>query len=196
MPDAAQVNALLTHYGYLAVLVGTFLEGETVLLLAGALAREGYMSLFLVGVCAFAGGMGSDQLMFALGRKYGPGFLEKRPRLRRAADRVTPLLRRHDVAFIIGFRFAYGLRGVTPLLVGIQGVSPRRFLILNAAGALLWAVLFSLLGYFLGAALEKVFGRLDTRHHLMLFGLLGLVIVTALLVLRWWWRQRPVGKKN
>ena len=79
MPDAAHMTALLNHYGYLAVLAGTFLEGETVLLVAGALAREGYMSLFWVGLSAFMGGLGSDQLMFALGRRYGPAFLAKRP---------------------------------------------------------------------------------------------------------------------
>ena len=60
MPDAAHMTALLNHYGYLAVLAGTFLEGETVLLVAGALAREGYMSLFWVGLSAFMGGLGSD----------------------------------------------------------------------------------------------------------------------------------------
>ena len=87
MPDAAHMTALLNHYGYLAVLAGTFLEGETVLLVAGALAREGYMSLFWVGLSAFMGGLGSDQLMFALGRRYGPAFLAKRPRLRRAAEK-------------------------------------------------------------------------------------------------------------
>ena len=190
MPDAAHVTALLTHYGYLAVLVGTFLEGETVLLVAGALAREGYMSLFLVGLCAFMGGLGSDQLMFALGRRYGPVFLAKRPRLRRAAERLAPFLRRHDTAFILGFRFAYGLRGVAPILVGIQGIPPRRFLILNALGALIWAVIFSLAGYFLGAGLEKVFGHLDVGHHLVLLGVGLAAVAGALLGLRWWWNRR------
>lgn len=193
MPDAAHLTALLTHYGYLSVLVGTFVEGETVLLIGATLAHEGYMSLFLVGLCAFVGGLGSDQLMFVLGRRYGPAFLEKRPRLHRAAERLAPLLRRHDTAIILGFRFAYGLRGVVPLLAGMQGVSPRRFLALNALGAFLWAVIFSLLGYFMGAALDRFFGHLDPRHHALLFGLLLAVILIALLVLRWWWRKAPVG---
>lgn len=192
MPDATHMTALLTHYGYLAVLVGTFLEGETVLLIGATLAHEGYMSLFLVGLCAFAGGLASDQLMFALGRRYGPGFVQKRPHLHHAAERVAPLLQRHSTALILGFRFAYGLRGVVPLLVGMQGLSPRRFLALNALGAFGWAVIFSLLGYFLGAALDKFFGRLEPLHHALLFGLLLAVMLISLPVLRWRWRKRPV----
>ena len=194
MPDAAHMTALLNHYGYLAVLAGTFLEGETVLLVAGALAREGYMSLFWVGLSAFMGGLGSDQLMFALGRRYGPAFLAKRPRLRRAAERLAPFLRRHDAAFILGVRFAYGLRGVAPMLAGIQGVSPRRFLALNALGALIWAVIFSLAGYFMGAALEMAFGRLDANHPFALIGAALIAVAGAVLGARWWWSGHPPKK--
>lgn len=193
MPDAAQLSALLTHYGYLAVFVGTFLEGETVLLIGGTLAHEGYMSLWLVGFCAFLGSLGSDQLMYAVGRRYGPAFLASRPRLRRAADRVSPLLKRYDAAFILAFRFAYGLRNVAPLLIGMQGVPPGRFLWLNALGSLIWAVLFSVLGYYVGEALEHLFGRMDIRHHLVLAGLLAASVGLGLIVFWRRWRRRADG---
>lgn len=190
MPDAAQLTELLTHYGYLAVLLGTFLEGETVLLIAGTLAHEGYLSLVGVGLCAFAGSLGSDQLMYVIGRRYGASFLAARPRLRKAADKVAPMMRRHDTTFILAFRFAYGLRNVAPMLIGMQGVAPRRFLLLNALGALLWAVLFCGLGYFVGSALETVFGRMDIRHHWLLFLLLLAAVAVALLAFRRRWKAR------
>ena len=39
---------LLTDYGYWAVFVGSLLEGETILILAGFAAHRGYLSLPLV----------------------------------------------------------------------------------------------------------------------------------------------------
>lgn len=190
MTDVAQLSELLTRYGYLAVFIGTFLEGETVLLIAGTLAHEGYLALVPVCLCAFAGSLGSDQLMYVIGRRYGGSFLASRPHLRKAADKVAPMLQRHDTAFILAFRFAYGLRNVAPMLIGMQGVSPRRFLMLNAMGALIWAVLFCVLGYFMGSALETMFGKMDIRHHLVLAVLLLCAVAAALLTFWRRWKAR------
>jgi membrane protein DedA with SNARE-associated domain len=37
------LESILDPYGYLAVLVGTFLEGETILVLGGFAAHRGYL---------------------------------------------------------------------------------------------------------------------------------------------------------
>ena len=46
-PDARleSLQSLIEHYGYFAVFLGCFLEGETVLVLAGFAAHMGYLSL-------------------------------------------------------------------------------------------------------------------------------------------------------
>lgn len=56
------LESLVTSYGYPAVLVGTFLEGETILVLAGFLAHRGYLDLPLVILTAFLGTFTGDQL--------------------------------------------------------------------------------------------------------------------------------------
>ncbi|MDD2409055.1 MAG: hypothetical protein PHF02_09530, partial [Tepidiphilus sp.] len=62
--------ALVSQYGYLAVFVGCFLEGETILLLASYAARRGYLDPWLVwAVAAFAGTLG-DLFFFWLGRRH------------------------------------------------------------------------------------------------------------------------------
>ena len=43
---------LIESYGYLAVFVGAFLEGETILALAGLAAYRGYMDFKLVVLVA------------------------------------------------------------------------------------------------------------------------------------------------
>ena len=75
------VPELIQHYGYLAVAVGTFLEGETVLLLAGAAASRGHLALpTVIGVATLASFAG-DQLFFLLGRRHGSRLLARWPSL-------------------------------------------------------------------------------------------------------------------
>jgi membrane protein DedA with SNARE-associated domain len=59
---------LLADHGYLAVLIGSLLEGETILVLAGFAAHQGHLSLPLVLAIAFVGGTFGDQIFFWLGR--------------------------------------------------------------------------------------------------------------------------------
>lgn len=147
---------LLEQYGYWVVLVGTFLEGETVLLVAAALAHKGFFSPALLALCAFAGTLASDEIMFFVGRYYGRPFLEKRPGLVKASVRILRLLDRYETLFLIGFRFFYGLRNATPLVMGAHGVRPARFIVCNLIGAALWSVTFTALGYGVGAMIWQV----------------------------------------
>jgi membrane protein DedA with SNARE-associated domain len=57
-------------------------------------------------------------------------------------------------AYIVVFRFLYGLRTVSPFVLGTSRVSSPRFLALNAVGAALWATVLALAGYLLGGAME------------------------------------------
>lgn len=184
--------ALIQQYGYLVIFLGTFVEGETVLLLAASLAHQeafgGAFSLPWVCLTAFAGSVSSDQLMFFLGRRYGMAFLEKRPRLRRGADRLAPYLDRYETRLILGFRFLYGMRTVCPLLLGARGVPAYRFLLLNCVGAALWTVIFASLGYGLGGLLERGL-RLWTEkarvHHEAILLILVLVLLCAACLFVW-----------
>ena len=66
------LESLIANYGYAAVLIGTFVEGETILVIAGFAAHRGYLSLPWVILLAFAGSLAGDQLWFYVGRRSGP----------------------------------------------------------------------------------------------------------------------------
>ena len=55
---------LIDTYGYWAVLLATFPEGETILVIAGFAAHQGYLTLMPVILAAFAGSLCGDQLFF------------------------------------------------------------------------------------------------------------------------------------
>ncbi|MHC4505613.1 MAG: DedA family protein [Planctomycetota bacterium] len=159
---------LLDSYGYVALVVGTFLEGETVLVLAGFAAHRGYLSLPLVMLAAFAGSFLGDQLYFHLGRRKGEAFLRRRVTWAPKLERVQGLIERHHLPFILGFRFLYGLRTVSPFAIGMSDVPTRRYLMLNLIGAGVWTAAVAYLGYFLGEAAETLLGQLR-RYELGIF---------------------------
>ena len=185
------VEELITNYGYIAVLVGTFFEGETILLIAGFLAHRGYLELPYVIAIAFAGTLASDQLFFYVGRIKGIQLINKRPGLKSKSDRVFKLLHRRQVLLILGFRFLYGLRTVTPAVLGSSGISPIRFLLLNICGALLWAVVIGVSGYYFGTALELLIG--DIKRYEM-WVIAGLFLASILVWLLYKFREKKKEK--
>ncbi|MBX9756712.1 MAG: DedA family protein, partial [Pseudomonadaceae bacterium] len=62
------LEQFLQDFGYFALFLGTFFEGETILVLAGFLASRGYMQIEWVLVTAFFGSYAGDQLWYYLGR--------------------------------------------------------------------------------------------------------------------------------
>ena len=170
-------------YGYYAIFVGTFLEGETILVIGGFLAHRGYLALPGVVVAAFLGTLFGDQLYFYIGRLKGIPLLERRPAWKRKSERLLKLLRRNEVLLILGFRFLYGLRAVTPFLIGASGISPLRYTLLNVTGAAIWAVAIGTAGYLMGHALELVLDEVK-RYELWILAAIAGIAAVAWLVRR------------
>ena len=90
------IPALIQQYGYAAVFVGSVLEGETMLVLAGLAAHRGYLSLQWVIAIAVAGAFVGDQICFLTGRFLGRTVLARWPRLEPSVARADALLARGD----------------------------------------------------------------------------------------------------
>jgi membrane protein DedA with SNARE-associated domain len=160
--------SLIDTYGYLAILVGTFFEGETILVLGGFAAHRGYLHLPWVILAAFIGTLLGDQLFFVLGRWHSEKILAKRPSWKRRVEKAQARIRGFRIPFLIVFRFLYGLRSVTPFVVGMSDVPAPLFLFLNALGAMIWAVAVGTGGYLFGNVLEIFIANVK-RYELYVF---------------------------
>lgn len=178
------IESLISEYGYLAVAIGTFLEGETVLALGGFAAQRGYLVLQWVIACAFAGTLLGDQLFFWLGRTQGHALLDRRESWRRRGERVLFHVHRHQVLLILGYRLLYGLRSVTPFVIGMSGVSPWRFLFFDAIGVALWATAVGFLGYTFGHAVEVLLDDIEEVEQWIIAGIIVIGLI-AWAVRRW-----------
>lgn len=181
------IAQVVQDYGYPAVLVGTFFEGETILILGGLAAHLGYLSLQWVIACGFLGSLIGDQLFFLLGRRHGQAILARFPSWKAPSDRAFAIIERHQNILIVSFRFLYGLRTVTPLALGISNVSYLRFATLNLLGAAIWAVVIGVGGFYFGQVMESVMGSVK-RYELALAGTVIGIAVLAWLVR--FYRQR------
>lgn len=177
------INFIQT-WGYVAVLLGSMVEGESVILTASFLAAQGYLSIGYVMLIAFCGTLFADQGIFFIGHRYGAGFFERFPRLSKPADRAFRLLHKYGTAYILLFRFVYGVRIISPLVIGASGIGVRRFVLLNFIAAIIWTIVSCMLGYMLGEAVQHVIVNFKVYQFYFL-GFLILIIACFALYYRY-----------
>ena len=181
------LHELISTHGYWVLTIGCLLEGETLLVLAGFAASRGHLDIAtVIGIAAGAGFVG-DQFFFWLGRVHGSAVLARFPSVAQQAERVFRLIERYQAWVVIGVRFAYGLRIAGPIIIGTSRISALRFLIFNAFGAIIWAILVAGIGFVFGEAAEAVLGEL---HNIEIWLLLGLFAAAMLFLFVQWMRAR------
>jgi membrane-associated protein len=193
--DIPAIVSLLERYGYLIVffaavaealpLLGVLVPGQAIVLLAGALSATDHLSLWLVMLAAFPAGILGDAVGYYIGRRYGRGILERYGRLvrieARHLERSDAMFRKWGPWALIFGRFSFLTRGLVPLLAGVSRIRQRVFWPVNIAGALAWAVGYSVLGYFFGAAWLRLEGLLGRILAITLLAVLGLVLLYRIL---------------
>ena len=163
-------------YGYPAVFFGVMLEnaglpipGETILLIAGYFASQGQFHVGLVMLVAAAGAVIGDNIGFAVGHHFGRNFLLRFGRYvlltPKRLEHMENYFSSHGNKTILVARFITGLRVFAALLAGASKMRWRIFLVYNMAGAVLWSIVITSLGYLFGQSLPllvKWVGRSGT----------------------------------
>jgi len=176
----ATLEELVRTYGYWALLIGTFFEGETILISGGLLAHLGYLKLPVVMLVALIGSFSGDQFYFHVGRLRGVELLARHPNWQRRVHEVHQRIEKYHDIIMLGFRFVYGMRIMTPFVLALnKKVKTSRFVLLNAIGAAIWSVVISSGGYLFGSAVEIVFR--DIRHYQ-----LGLILIISVIGIILW----------
>lgn len=159
-------------YGYYAIVVGTFFEGEMIMLAAGLAACAGVLSLPGVILAGMTGIFASDTFCFLLGRYAGERLKGWFPRLYARLNGVFRLIERHDEKLVIYFQFFPGLCTVTPMAFGMSRIAMGRFMTLDFVGNAVWTLVFSFGGYLFGSGFERVVTTARSWEWLVCGGLL------------------------
>ena len=151
----------IKDWGYLAVFLGSIVEGESVLITASAFAAFGYLSIYKIFLVAFCTTVFVDQVLFWIGYEVGIDWATRKwPKVEKAKTRVFELLTKMDIFFIFAFRFIYGIRAVSPLIIGSAKIRPSRFIFFNILSGLCWAFIGCFLGYTIADVVAD--GKFDT----------------------------------
>jgi membrane protein DedA with SNARE-associated domain len=172
------VEKFLEQYGYLAVLIGTFMEGETSILVASSLIHRGLFLFPYTIVAAFAGSFISDWLYYLTGRFNGKYFVSRRPRLQARIQPVMDFFLRHKLSILFSYRFLYGFRIIIPLAIGMSGLRPVTFLFYSFISGCIWATVVAATGYGIGLYLNLTVQSFEENvgYIILGFGSLGLLV--------------------
>ncbi len=170
------------EFGYLAVVIGSFFEGEAVLLAGSLAAYHGHLEFSMVFALAALASFCGDLPYFFAGRRFGPRLLRRFPALRRHHPTMERLMLRHQILMVLTLRYLYGLRIAGLVALGMSRMSALRFLVLDFIGALLWSGTVCATGYGVGRLFQSVFGDIGTGEQMVL--LLALLLGTSLLLMR------------
>jgi membrane protein DedA with SNARE-associated domain len=177
----------VTDYGPVAIALWAAFEGETAAIAGGVMAHRGIMPPWAAFLATAIGAFCADEIFFQLGRRFRDRPFVIHARQKPAFARAMGFIERYPDAYILVFRFLYGLRTVSPIALGLTHVPFRRFLTLNIIACIIWSAIFTTVGFLFGPAVDRMLAALAPyKTPLMIaFPIPGTCFVIWLL-----WRRR------
>ena len=145
------VIAFLVMYVENGIMLGFFLPGDSLLFSAGLVAASNKsIDVALLCVIVFLGAFIGDQTGYVIGRKYGRPYIDKKnsPRMQRMIERAERFYDQSGWWAVVAARYFPWIRTFVPPIAGAAKMRYYSFLTANVVGALLWAVLITLAGYY------------------------------------------------
>jgi membrane protein DedA with SNARE-associated domain/membrane-associated phospholipid phosphatase len=165
-----------------AAFAGLVIPGETAMLLGGVLVFQGRADLAPMLAAGCLGALAGDSIGYEIGRRFEARVRDSRLGRRVGAerwDRAEDYVRRRGGKAVFFGRFVGVLRALVPAMAGMARMPYRTFLVYNAAGGILWATGFILLGVAAGGSWHLV-ERWAGRAALLLLALLAGAVVAFL----------------
>jgi membrane protein DedA with SNARE-associated domain len=175
------VEAYVTKYGYIGIFIGTFLEGETTVLLGGIFSKLGYMSVSVVMLYAFAGTFVGDCTFFAIGRFFGKNIIERFDFIRNKVPLANRIIRKKGNFIIFMIRFLVGVRAVILILLGCTSLKMSKFLTYSVLNSIAWSIFISIIGFAFGEVVLVFVGDIKKYESIIVPVVLVLVVLLILI---------------
>lgn len=194
-----QMTSMLAHYGLAFVFLNVFLvqAGAPVpavptLMLAGALAAGGGLSLPVIIMVSVVASLLGDLIWYGAGRIYGFRVLQLLCRISISPDscvrQTETRFQRWGAGSLIAAKFIPGFATVAPPLAGALRVKLAPFLVYSAISAALWSGLAAGAGMLFARQIDWALAQLARM------GGYALMLIAAALALfiafKWWERLR------
>ena len=164
---------------YIGIFFGLFLEGEMVLISAIIAAHHGYLILWLVAIIGILGTYSSDCFYFFLGRKRGYSWINKNPKIKKKTEIIEKKIEKYPIFIFLTYRFLYGFRSITPLVIGASKTETKTFFLYSALGTIIWTSVYCTVGYLFGAVIKSELSHIEhiEKYIIGVLALFGVVII-------------------
>ena len=160
-----EILQFVARHGYLVIFVWLLAEQAALpipsiplMLVSGALARTGQLSLSSILIYALVACLIADNIWFQIGRRFGGKALQFICKVSLEPDscvrRTENVFVKNGLRSLLVSKFIPGLSAVAAPLAGGSGASLGRFLLFDSLGALMWISSYVLLGYVFSDQLE------------------------------------------
>lgn len=158
-------------------MIGLIVPGSTLIVFAGFLVLKGKCSLTLLIVVTTGGAFLGDLFSFWLGFYYGSKLLKLRSfqKHHQLVKRSEQFFVEHGGKSIFFARFLGPIRGITPFIAGLSGMSTRSFYGYALISAILWGICYPGIGYLGGHSWQQA-QSLSVKFGLVI-GLILLVVI-------------------
>ncbi len=139
-PDSSALAVFVLAMCEATVGIGLFIPGAVLLGVCTFLYAQELMSIAQIMPPAFAGAFIADQSGFWLGRWLGPGFhrsgFARRHRVN--IERADAMIARYGWSAVLIGRLMTAIRSIVPLITGIGGYSPVKYLTFDLLAITIW----------------------------------------------------------
>jgi len=183
------LEEFISRYGYIAIFILTFFEGESVLFAAGFLAFNGYLDAVTVILVAATASFVGHGTFFLIALYKREGFLRLIQRFIKVnLLKLESLVARYGIAAIFITQWLYGFRLLSAAVLGLSRMGRAKYFTFQLISCVIWAGICTSGGYFFGATLKNLLG--DIKRYNMYIAV-GVMAVGFLI-----WLIRDVRKRR
>jgi membrane protein DedA with SNARE-associated domain len=151
--------------------------GEASPLLGGLAAHDRHLQLWAVLLAVSVGTWLGQLLFYVIGRWRGRWVRKRFRAVRPLILRSVAVVRRHPWRASLASRFAYGVRIALPIACGMGRIPVGVYAVGTAVSSVVWSLVFTLAGWSLGRATERLLGQVREFE-----GVVGAALVIAVLI--------------
>ena len=162
-------------------MVGLLMPGSTLVVMAGFLVFHGKSSMLALVVISILGALVGDLVSFWLGFRFGSKILKVKSfqKHHRLITKSEQFFVDHGGKSIFFARFLGPIRGITPFIAGLSGMTKKTFYLYASVSAILWGLSYPSLGYIGGQSWQYA-QSLTAR-----FGIGILILLVAAFIHQW-----------
>jgi membrane protein DedA with SNARE-associated domain len=175
-------HTLLSHlaeaWAYVTLGASGIITEEAAPIVGGFAAHEGHLGFKRVALACALGTWAAGVALYALGRWRSRWVRKRFRKVGRYVTRLLVFVRRSPWRSAFAARFAFGARIVLPIACGAARLRLPIFLIGSAIASVVWAAIFTSVGWLFGETAILVLGHIRRYEDLIA----GLLVVGVILV--------------